>query len=121
MRPKITRKKMNKDKMTEWMATHNTGASSITMWAALAGIKPTKIWFGIPYDADDFSRCYDLVKFCEISPDEDLPKILQVFPMYAPIIREWHRLSELFEDGDYRGVNLLLKELRQECYSMKNK
>lgn len=111
---------MNKDKMVEWIATHHTGLSSIAMWSALMGRQPAKIWFGIPHDADDFSRCYDLVKFCEISTDDDFPKIIQVLPWYAPILDKWEELSEMFEDRDYRGVNVLLRKLLRECQSIKN-
>ena len=114
---------MNKDKMVEWIATHHVGRSSKTMWTALMGIKPTKdIWhYDIPYDADDFSRCYDLVKFCEVSLTEDFPKIIQVFPWYAPIIRKWIELSDMFESHDYEGVYDLLTSLSSECMFVRNR
>lgn len=113
---------MNKDKMAEWIVTHRIGISSKTMWTALMGVKPLKdLWhYDIPYDADDFSRCYDLVMFCEVSPTEDFPKILQVFPWFAPIIRNWGKLSEMYEKNYFKGVNDLLWNLRNECRLMRN-
>ena len=45
--------------------------------------------FDIPHDADDFSRCYDLVTFAEVSPAYDLPRICEIFPLYKPIIDSW--------------------------------
>lgn len=113
---------MNKERMAEWIVTHHVGISSRTMWTALMCVKPTKEMFiyDIPYDADDFSRCYDLVKFCEVSHSEDFPKILQVFPWYAPIIRNWGKLSEMYENNNFRGVNDLLRSLRKECKLMRN-
>ena len=113
---------MNKERMAEWTVTHHVGISSRTMWTALMGIKPTKEMFryDIPYDSDDFSRCYDLVKFCEVSQSEDFPKILQVFPWYEPIIRNWDKLSEMYENNNFRGVNDLLWSLRKECKLKRN-
>ena len=109
---------MNKDKMIEWIATHHVGVSSKTMWTALMGVtaEPAQpfIRYDIPYDCDDFSRCYDLVKFCNINPVSDFPKILQRFPWYAPIIRNWDKLSDMYEAQDYKGVNNLLTELMKE-------
>lgn len=114
---------MNNDKMIEWIATHHVGVSSKTMWTGLMGVtsKPQHpfITFDIPYDSDDFSRCYDLVKFCEVEPKEDFPKILQRFPWYAPIIRCWDQLSEKFEAGDHAGVYNLLVELRDESNTLR--
>ena len=114
--------KLNKERMAEWIATHHIGISSRTMWTALMGIKPTKEMFryDIPYDSDDFSRCYDLVKFCKVSQSEDFPKILQVFPWYAPIIRNWGKLSEMYENNNFRGVNDLLQSLGKECKLERN-
>lgn len=64
--------------------------------------------FDIPYDADDFSRCYDLVIFAEISPVDDLPRICEIFPWYKPIVDSWDALVELYEKQDYKGVRHLL-------------
>lgn len=114
---------MNRDKMIEWIATHHVGTSSRTMWTGLMGVnaQPTQpfLYFDIPYDSDDFSRCYDLVKFCEVEPTEDFPKILQRFPWYAPIVRCWNRLTELYEAGNHRGVFNLLSELVEESRTLR--
>ena len=103
--------------MIEWIATHHVGTSSRTMWTGLMGVnaEPTEVFlhFDIPYDSDDFSRCYDLVKFCEVT-HEDFAKILQRFPWYAPIIRNWEKLKALYEAKDHGGVYDLLSELRNE-------
>lgn len=108
--------------MTEWIATHHVGTSSKTMWAGLMGVNadPTEVFlsFDIPYDSDDFSRCYDLVKFCEVT-HEDFKKILQRFPWYAPIIRNWDQLAAMYEAKDHEGVYSLLKELREETRIMR--
>lgn len=109
---------MNKDKAIEWIVTHHVGVSSKTMWTGLMGVtsKPLHpcISFDIPYDSDDFSRCRDLVKFCEVNPAEDFPNILQRFPWYGPILRNWDKLNELYEASDHKGVHDLLLDLRKE-------
>lgn len=114
---------MNVDKMIEWIATHRVGTSSKTMWTGLMGVNanPTEVFlhFDIPYDSDDFSRCYDLVKLCEVDPKEDFPKILQRFPWYAPIIRNWDRLTAMYEAKNHKGVYDLLSELREESQTLR--
>lgn len=62
---------MNKTKMLQWIGTHHVGISSRTMWCALMGVAnsetPTYYGFDTPYDWDDFSRCYDLVQYGEVT------------------------------------------------------
>lgn len=66
-----------------------------TMWCGLMGVGPgSNGRFDIPYDADDFSRCYDLVIFAEISPVDDLPRICEIFPWYKPIVDSWDALVD---------------------------
>lgn len=114
---------MNIQKLQEWIVNHHTGISSRTMWAGLMDIAPNpqspRCSFDVPYDADDFSRCYDLVKFCEVDPDTDFPKILARFPFYAPIVRNWNKLITLYEAKDYGGVYGLLSSLMPEVEYLK--
>lgn len=51
--------------MMEWIGSHNVGISSKTMWCALMSVPCDRD--DRPYDADDFSRCYDLYKFAELT------------------------------------------------------
>ena len=113
---------MNVLNLHEWIVSHSTGVSSRTMWAGLMDIAPDSqscSCFDVPYDADDFSRCYDLVKFCEVDPDTDFPKILARFPFYAPIVKNWNKLVTLYEAEDYRGVYNLLYSLMPEVRFLK--
>lgn len=93
---------MNKDKMIEWIGTHRIGVSSKTMWVALMcnpqSVERICLNYDVPYDADDFSRCYDLYKFAELNLN-DLRKIVSVFPYWKPIIDEWHHLEAAFLRG----------------------
>lgn len=106
---------MNTQKMIEWIGTHNVGISSRTMWCGLMGVGSGSAGrFDIPHDADDFSRCYDLVTFAEVSPAYDLPRICEIFPWYKPIIDSWETLVELYEKQDYKGVYHLLSSKHAE-------
>ena len=58
--------------MIEWIGCHRVGISSRTMWCAIMGVKCHEA--DTPRDADDFSRCYDLYKFSELTP-ADLQKV----------------------------------------------
>lgn len=116
---------MNVDKLHEWMVTHNTGVSSRTMWAGLLGItieKPAVRFYDydVPYDADDFSRCYDLVKFCEVDKDKDFPLIISSFMFFAPIIRRWDELEAKYLERDYMGINEILRSVRPEVGYLRN-
>lgn len=106
---------MNIRKMIEWIGTHDVGISSKTMWCGLMGVGPgSNGRFDIPYDADDFSRCYDLVTFAEISPVDDFPRICEIFPWYKPIVDSWDALVELYEKQDYKGVRHLLSSKQSD-------
>lgn len=114
---------MNKQRMIEWICTHKVGVSSRTMWAGLMEVdaKPAHgfVTLSIPYDSDDFSRCHDLVKFCEVDPDVDFCNILKIFPWYAPILRNWEKLSAFYEAGLYAKVTEVLSSLRDEANLIK--
>ena len=107
---------MNKDKMIEWIGCHNVGISSRTMWCAIMGVKCYKA--DVPYDADDFSRCYDLYKFSELT-SADLQKVAIIYPDWRPIIDQWDELCEMYVAKNYRGVNERLKAMFDEIMELK--
>lgn len=115
---------MNKDKMIEWISTHRVGVSSRTMWTALMGVTPKDtdncISYDVPYDADDFSRCYDLVKFCNIDPKTDFPKIIAVFPWYKPILIRWDMLTMLYERKSWQGFQNAIDVAVNEYRKLRN-
>lgn len=78
----------------EWLVSHQTGASSMTMAAIALGAETGR--FDAPRDPSDFGRCYKLVK--------RLPKIRNHFetiaqrvPVFAGILREWDALCRIYE------------------------
>lgn len=109
--------------MMEWIATHRVGVSSRTMWAGLMGVtaKPEDpvTRFGYPLDVDDFSRCHDLVKFCEVDPTGDFPKMVETIPWLAPLAREWDTLAGMYERNEKSGLFRRLLRLRREMDMLK--
>lgn len=113
---------MNYDKMLLWIGTHDVGVSSKTMWCALMGIanEKTASWdrFNVPLDADDFSRCYDLVTFCEVTEGE-LKKVVKAFPFYNPIIDAWSELVNAHTNDRKDIVNKILDSKYDEVMRLR--
>ena len=114
---------MNKTKMMEWIGTHHVGVSSRTMWVALMGVargvNDFNGGFDVPYDWDDFSRCYDLVQYGEVTKEE-LQKVVEAFPYYKPIIDRWDDLVEAYlRPGGGMGVFQILESTRDEVMELK--
>ena len=112
---------MNKTKMMEWIGTHHVGVSSRTMWCALMGVArdgdSCYAGFDVPYDSDDFSRCYDLVKYGEVTKEE-LQKVVEAFPYYKPIIDRWDELVEAYLSPGCKGVFQILESTRDEVMEL---
>lgn len=112
---------MNKTKMLEWIGTRHVGVSSRTMWVALMGVARDGdsccADFDAPHDSDDFSRCYDLVKYGEVTKDE-LQKVVEAFPFYKPIIDRWDDLVEAYLSPGSKGVFQILESTRDEVMKL---
>lgn len=112
---------MNKTKMLQWIGTHHVGISSRTMWCALMGVAnsetPTYYGFDTPHDWDDFSRCYDLVVYGEVTKEE-LQMVIEAFPFYKPIIDRWDQLVEAYLSLDGKGVSQILESTRDEVMGL---
>ncbi len=107
---------MNIARMTEWIANHNVGVSSRTMWSALMGVRCDHN--DHPYDADDFSRCYDLYMFCELT-HIDLQQVVSVYPYWRPIIEHWDELCAMYAKKDYHGIYEALNSMRDKIMEIK--
>lgn len=107
---------MNISRMMEWIGSHNVGISSKTMWCALMSVPCDRD--DCPYDADDFSRCYDLYKFAELT-QENLQAIVSKYPYWSPIVEQWNELCVLYEQQKYRGIYEILDSLRDDIMKRK--
>ena len=112
---------MNKTKMLEWIGTRHVGISSRTMWCALMGVARdgdgSHSGFDVPYDWDDFSRCYDLVTYGEVTKEE-LQKVVEAFPFYKPIIDRWDEIVEAYLSPGGKGVFQILESTRDEVMEL---
>lgn len=86
---------MNKQRMIEWIATCDTGVSSMTMWSALMGVKRKKD-LDIPKDNRDFRRCYDMVEYGHVTLDE-LQVVKKQYPWFAPVVDNWKEIMDILE------------------------
>lgn len=80
----------------EWIIGNDTGISSKTIWAVMMGAVSAGGWFGVPQDPDDFGRCYRLLKLFPEWKDR-LHEVTEYFPAWTGLVREWDRLTELYE------------------------
>lgn len=91
------------------------------MWCALMGVAnsetPTYYGFDTPHDWDDFSRCYDLVVYGEVTKEE-LQMVIEAFPFYKPIIDRWDELVEAYLSVGGKGVFQILESTRDEVMGL---
>lgn len=71
-----------------------------------------------PYDADDFSRCYDLYKFAELT-QKNMQAIVSKYPYWSPIVERWNELCVLYEQQKYRDIYEILDSLRDDIMERK--
>jgi hypothetical protein len=80
-----------------WVGNGDTGTSSLTIWAVLMRRVSPHGHMDIPYDPDDFGRCYRLLKVMP-SWRERLAEVAAVCPQWAPFVEAWGELTALYED-----------------------
>ena len=103
----------------EWILGSDTGVSSKTIWAVMVGviIKETQCGsengYDIPHDPDDFGRCYRLLK---LFPEwkKRLKEIAKFLPKWRPMIREWRKMTVLYEEDKLKTLYDLMQELESE-------
>ena len=93
-----------------WLASGNTGLSSLTMAAIALGAE--KGDFHVPADSGDFGRCLFLLERVP-SLENDFPQIAWFCPAFRPILERWHELADMYHDGKLHEVTRLLRELRE--------
>ena len=103
--------------LNEWIVFGKVGSSSKTMWAIVSGtltkenIKQFRV--EIPYDKDDFSRCYRLWKDCQLDSN-DLNKIKNLCPIWTPFIDNWQELVRRYQMNEpmYEFIKQLVEQGR---------
>ena len=87
-----------------WIVNGEVGTSSKTIWAVMLDAvmesrKESRV-YNVPHDPDDFSRCYKLLL---LFPEwqKRLSEVAKVFPRWVGFVREWDKLTEMFETSGY--------------------
>ena len=83
--------------IANWPESRDVGVSSATIYYAFTGVNSyNDRKHGVPHDPDDFGRCYRLLK---LRPDwlGALPTVAIKFPEWKPFVREWPKLTEMYE------------------------
>lgn len=79
---------------TDWLLGNDTGTSSKTILAVMTNSQSRSA--DIPYDNDDFGRCYRLLR---LFPQwrSRLPEVAQRHPAWGPMVTAWDELCVLWE------------------------
>jgi hypothetical protein len=79
----------------KWFRHWNTGVSSLTIWSAMTGCPVQR--YDIPYDPDDFSRCYTLLQLVPRWRSR-LHLVSRLCPKWKPFVAAWDELTTLYEE-----------------------
>mgnify|MGYP001585296695 CR=1 FL=1 len=80
-----------------WIDHGDTGVSSETIWYALHLRMRRPKGVDVPYDPEDFGRCYRLL---QVMPawKARLQEVVVFCPAWAPLVAAWERLTTLYEE-----------------------
>lgn len=95
----------------------DTGTSSKTIAHVMLGVRAPRYGPDVPYDPGDFGRCYRLLKLFPLW-ELRLPEVAEAYPAWSGLVREWSRLSALYEEelpsGKAPRLYARMQELRKE-------
>lgn len=104
--------------LDEWIIKGEVGTSSKTIWVVMKGIETIERklnsfeGYDIPYDPDDFKRCYYLVSECDLK--SRLNEVVRIFPAWKPYIDNWDKLeSMIIEQLKIRKPNGMYEFMRE--------
>lgn len=89
-------------KLMDWMSGEDTGVSSLQIARRHLELPLTSRFRGTPSDADDFGRCYRLLKRC---PEIKISCMLGFNRIWDGLVKAWPELTRLYEAGWVRGRN----------------
>lgn len=82
--------------VTEWLGSDDTGLSSKYLCSVLSGAFTAEFYH--PHDADDFGRCYRLLKAIPSLRSESA-KLKDCPAPWPALYNEWPELEKLYEQG----------------------
>ena len=96
------------DKIIEWLLSGDTGTSSKTIIHVVVQVPMDGP--DIPYDLDDFRRCYRLIeKIPELR--DFLPNVAIKYPRWIPLVDNWDKLTEMYGAIQTGGVSEESREM----------
>ncbi len=90
-------------KELRWLRGYDTGASSVTIYWVMIGRIINEEPPSTPSDADDFGRCYRLLK---LFPEwrARLGEVGARYSAWAPLVIIWDELTSLYENDQFEGL-----------------
>jgi hypothetical protein len=106
--------------LENWPESRDTGVSSATIFHVFAGKSVYGQSRDVPHDPSDFGRCYRLLKLtAEYQWRERLCEVSDQYPAWLPFVREWNRLTEMWEEalktGNCKTMYEFMQTLREEA------
>jgi len=109
------------DAEKEWLFGPDTGISSKTIMSVLstgaarigAEVSLGRWGADVPHDPSDFGRCYRLLQTFPQWRDR-LNEVAAKFPKWEPMVREWDRMTSLWEEEAPTGKCPKLYDLMQK-------
>jgi hypothetical protein len=115
------KEKTERERAEWWLQHGERGTSSETIWGRMMGMRIVKHHEDHPYDPDDFSRCYKLLKAI---PEwrSKLDVMNAVSPTWKRLVENWDKLTEMYEENErtkwknYKEIGMyeFMLELRGE-------
>lgn len=102
---------MKHDLALQWLFTADAARSSITLCAALFGIR--YVYADTPQDTYTFAQCLNLCQTSLVSKD-DLRRVPDISPEWGAFIENWEELLKLYKKGMFLELDDKIKELRCE-------
>lgn len=91
---------VNKDEVLSWLLEGSVGVSSEAIAKRAVG-KTTVRAFDYPRDADDFGRCYKMLKAC---PSVSVECMKGFNRIWDNLVDAWEEIAKMYESEDWRGV-----------------
>lgn len=113
------RKRFEFETPDEWFKSWDTGLSSKVIYHVMTDTYLPGKGSELPRDADDFGRCYRLLK--KFAPwRATLSRVSDRFSEWAPIVKAWAELEELFEKKEFAKLHTRLTELGKHPQDVTN-
>jgi len=97
----------------QWLLGGDTGMSSKTICAVMAGVKTPPYCGDVPGDPDDFGRCYRLLKLIPTWRAR-MQEVADRYKEWGPLVREWAELTRMYEAQQTMVMYKRMKELIDE-------